>query len=189
MLSLSPEKTALIIIDLQHGIVTGERQPYSSETIIARNKAQADRFRAAGAKVVWVRVGWNATLSDYPPGNTDEVLPYVTKGSLPENWSALVDGLAQPGDWHILKHHWGAFTGTELDLQLRRHGINTLVFGGIATNFGVESSVRMGWELGYHCVVAEDLCSTFSTEMHQFSFEKIFLRIARTVQANEIELA
>ena len=53
-------------------------------------------------------------------------------------WSELADGLAAAGDIVITKRQWGAFHGTELDLQLRRRGIRGIVLGGIATNFGVE---------------------------------------------------
>ena len=53
-------------------------------------------------------------------------------------WSDLGGGLAEAGDIGITKRQWGTFYGTELDLQLRRRGIRTIVLGGIATNFGVE---------------------------------------------------
>ena len=63
-----------------------------------------------------------------------------------------------PTDLVITKRQWGAFHGTELDLQLRRRGIRCIVLGGIATNIGVESTARAALELGYELVIAEDMC-------------------------------
>ena len=55
-------------------------------------------------------------------------------GGFPEDFSELIcDGLAKPGDILVTKRQWGAFHGTELDLQLRRRGIQTtIVLGGVA---------------------------------------------------------
>jgi nicotinamidase-related amidase len=100
----------------------------------------------------------------------------------------LVDGLAQPGDILITKRHWGAFHGTELDLQLRRRGIQTIVLAGIATNFGVESTARAAWEHGYALVIAEDASSSTSAELHSFSVTHILPRLAHITKAAEIHL-
>jgi nicotinamidase-related amidase len=100
----------------------------------------------------------------------------------------LADGLAQPGDLRITKRQWGAFYGTELDLQLRRRGIKTIVLGGIATNIGVESTARQAWEHGYAMILVEDATSGMSAEMHEFAFKNIFPRISRVVKAGEIQL-
>ena len=71
----------------------------------------------------------------------------------------------------------GAFYGTHLDLQLRRRGIQTIVLGGIATNFGVASTARSAWEHGYAIVFAEDAMTSLSSEMHDFSVKEILPRI------------
>ena len=88
----------------------------------------------------------------------------------------------------IAKHHWGAFYGTELDLQLRRRGIRRIILGGISTNIGVESTARSAAEHGYELVVAEDLCSASSAEMHAFSFKHILPRLARITTSEAITL-
>ena len=82
-------------------------------------------------------------------------------------------------DITIVKRQWGAFHGTELDLQLRRRGITTIVLAGVATNFGVESTAREAWQHHYRVIVAEDSCSSLAEGMHAFSIEKILPRIAR----------
>ncbi len=189
MATFSPQETALILIDLQKGIASRpELQPHSGDEVVARSKALAEKFRAAGALVVQVNVGWSADLADMPSQEVDEPMG-LKPGALPPEWLEFVEGLKQPGDLVVTKRQWGAFHGTELDLQLRRRGIRRVVVGGIATNIGVESSVRAAWEHGYHVVVAEDLCATMSAEMHAFAFEKIFPRCARVLQSADIALS
>ena len=91
-------------------------------------------------------------------------------------------------DIRVTKHQWGAFHGTDLDDQLRRRGITTIVLGGVSTNFGVESTARQGWERGYAIVIAEDATASSTPEMHAFSIEKILPRISRVAKAADIDV-
>jgi nicotinamidase-related amidase len=111
-------------------------------------------------------------------------------GGLPSSrdWSELADGLAEASDLKVTKRQWGAFYGTDLDLQLRRRGVTTVVIGGIATNMGVESTARAAHEHGCAVVLAEDAATTFSAEMHEFAFEHIFPHLGRVAKADEVEL-
>lgn len=179
---LDPRRSALVLIDLQDGILAAPLAPLSGEDLLAAGQGLAERFRAAGAVVVLVRVGWSAGYADAPPGLTDRptVRPPEERR---EDWSRLAPGLQRPGDLVVVKRQWGAFHGTELDLQLRRRGIDTVVVGGVATNFGVESTVRAAWELGYGVIVAEDICTSFDAAMHAFPMSAVFPRIARVTSA------
>src|SRR3546814_9489432 len=58
-----------------------------------------------------------------------------------------------------------------LDLQLRRRGVRTVVIGGVATNFGVESTARSAHEHGYAPVLVEDACASLSADLHDFAFK------------------
>ncbi len=86
----------------------------------------------------------------------------------------------------MTKRQWGAFYGTDLELQLRRRGIDTIILCGISTNIGVESTARNAWELGFNLVIAEDACSAASAEQHQSSMTHIFPRIGRVRSTEEI---
>ena len=66
--------------------------------------------------------------------------------------------------------------------------MKTIVLTGIATNFGVESTLRSGWELSYDMVVVEDACTSRSAELHSFAIENIFPRIARICASDDISL-
>jgi len=185
MLKLDPKTTALVLIDLQRGVAVRQFAPYKAEDVINISKALADRFRQAGASVVLVNVGFLKDSKDRLQQPVDQ--PMVPPpGGYPENFIELVDGLAKPGDILITKRQWGAFYGTELDLQLRRRGIQTIVLAGIATNMGVESTARNAWELGYSLIIVEDATSANTVEMHNFAVKMIFPRISRVVKCADL---
>ncbi|MFP1835220.1 hydrolase [Lonsdalea quercina] len=187
MLKLTPSSTALVLIDLQEGILPFAGGPYAAQDVVSRADKLATIFRQNGAAVILVRVGWSADFGDAPRQTVDQ--PNAT-GALPENWLTFASGLnLSDSDIRIIKHQWGAFYGTDLDLQLRRRGIDTLILGGISTNIGVESTARNAWEHGYNLVIAEDLCSAGSAEQHQSSMTHIFPRIARVRNSAEIAQA
>ncbi|MCM2973419.1 hydrolase [Larsenimonas suaedae] len=185
MIQLDPTTTAVIAIDLQQGITGMSLAPRTGEDIVQATASLAERVRQAGATMTWVRVNWGPDFKDAPSNRVDLPAKRPDAGMPPE-WDTLEPGLAHDGDLHALKHHWGAFTGTDLDLQLRRRGIKTVVFTGIATNMGVESSARSAWELGYDVVILEDLCTSFSAELHEFPVDNIFPRIARVIKSDQL---
>jgi len=185
MITLHPFTTALVLIDLQQGIVSMETAPRPTTEVVRAARQLSTKFRARQAPVVWVNVDWAADHADAPPGLTDVPLVRRKGGRAPE-WAELVEGLAEAGDLRVTKRQWGAFTGTELDLQLRRRGIDTIVLGGVATHMGVESTARHAWELGYHVVVVEDACAGPSAELHQASFTHVFPRIARVASLRSL---
>lgn len=176
-LTLDPATTALVLVDLQKGIVWRDTAPHTSAAVVANGVRLADAFRAAGALVVLVRVAFAPDLRDALSPPRDEVPPPSTPAP---DWAEIVPELGpKTGDIVITKHQWGAFYGTELDLQLRRRGIRTLVLGGIATNYGVESTARDAWERNYALVLAEDTTTTFTEEAHTLALKYVFPRIAR----------
>ena len=185
MTQLDPSKTALVVIDLQKGILARELHPRPAAEVIAGTQSLAVKARAAGVKIVWVTVAWDADYGDALKTPTDEAMPRPP-GGYPSGFSELGEGLAEPGDLHIRKRQWGAFYGTDLDLQFRRRGIDTILLGGIATNYGVESTARDAWERGYAVVILEDLCATMSVEMHAFALKYVFPRLARVRASAEI---
>lgn len=187
MTLFNPQTTALVLIDLQEGILPFAGGPHSASDVVSRAATLAKAFRAASAPVILVHVGWSPDFAEALKQPVDAASP---GSALPDNWWTVPPALgATPGDIQIVKRQWGAFYGTDLELQLRRRGIDTLVLGGISTNIGVESTARNAWELGFNLVIAEDLCSAGSTEQHQSSMQWIFPRIARVRTSDEIAAA
>ncbi|NGO81696.1 isochorismatase family protein [Streptomyces sp. YC504] len=176
------DKSALVLIDLQKGIL-GLPTVRPAQEILQQGIRLAEAFRAHGKPVVLVNVGWSADGGDLPVGR-------AASGRMetppPTGFSELADGLAKDGDIRITKRHWGAFTGTELDLQLRRRGITQIVLAGISTSIGVESTARFAWELGYTLAVIEDATTDTSAESHEHSFRAILPRIAEIGSADGV---
>jgi nicotinamidase-related amidase len=177
-LTLDPNATALVLIDLQNGIVSMNVQPQPSSDVVARAKRLAQAFRSAQAPVVLVTVGSSADGKDALTPALDA--PPAPAAARPADWSAVVTELeAQPSDLRILKRQWGAFYGTDLDLQLRRRGIRTIVLAGISTNVGVESTARDAFERGYDQVFVTDAMASPSAEAHANTLKFTFPRIGR----------
>ena len=187
MITLPAQTTALILVDLQKGIVGLPLAPHSGDAVLAKGKDLAQRFRAAKAPVVLVNVAFSPDFRDILNVPVDRPAP-TPPGGFPKDWAELADGLAESSDLKVTKRQWGAFYGTELDLQLRRRGVTTVVIGGVATNIGVESTARAAHEHGYAVVLAEDATTGRSSEMHAFAFEHIFPLLGRVAATGDIAL-
>ncbi len=183
---LDPARCALVVLDLQRGIVSPPAAPRSAAEVVGRAAELARALRAAGGLVVLVRVTPSPDGQDalHPPS---DVAP--PGGPRPPDWAELAPELAGLGDLVITKRHWGAFYGTELDLQLRRRGMRTLVLCGISTTMGVESTARDAYERGYEQVFAEDAMAARSTEEHEHAVKRVFPRLGRVRSTAEIAAA
>jgi nicotinamidase-related amidase len=181
---LDPTTSALVLVDLQKGIVAMPTQPHSADDVIANAVTLAESFRSAGAPVVLVHVQTSADGADRLAPDADEVM--VTR-QMPPDFATIVPQLATgEHDIIITKKQWGAFYGTDLDLQLRRRGVRTIVLGGISTNFGVESTARDAYERAYGLVFVEDAMSSRTAEDHTFAITRIFARIGRVASTSDV---
>ena len=172
VLSLDPASTALVLVDLQRGVVSRDVGPHPADTVLENSLQLAEAFRAVGAPVVLVRV--EAREGDAPPVDAD-VQRRASRPALGD----VVDELRPLGDITVVKRGWDAFHGTDLDAQLRERSVGTVVLAGLATNMGVESTARSAFEHGYAVVVAEDATSSVDAVMHEFAVARVFPLIAR----------
>lgn len=183
-MQLNAKTTALVLIDLQKGVLARPVLPHTAAAVYERSKRFAQRFRSAGGLVVRVRVSFAADLADALRAKVDEPSNYR---ALPSGWDEFPEA-PHGADIVVTKHQWGAFYGTDLDLQLRRRGVHTIILGGIATSIGVESTARSAYEHGYELVICEDLCTDLKAETHASSFKHIFPRLARIAGSEAIAL-
>lgn len=169
--------TALIVIDLQKGIVTLPEAQAAME-VVGRARVLIDGFRGHGAPVVLVNVAGR------PAGRTERGAPAVVP---PADWTELVPELGrQAGDHLVTKRSWGAFTGTGLAEHLAERGVTQVVIAGIATSIGVESTARQAHELGFNVTLATDAMADLNPEAHANSIERIFPRLGETGSTAEI---
>lgn len=183
--SLKVDKTALVIIDLQNGIANRELAPYSGRKVVENASKLINVFSEKGAFIVLVRV---STTDGKDMVNPKTDLEANTM-KYPEGWDVLVPEIANSKNAHIVtKRQWGAFYGTDLDLQLRRRGIDTIVLGGISTNIGVDTTAREAYQNGYNQIFAEDAMTAMSKEEHEYVCKYIFPRIGKIRTSEEVEL-
>lgn len=187
-LLLDPSRTALVLIDPQKWTLGMPIAPHSAPDIVARIKPLIRALRPDGF-VVWTRAAFSGGYADMLKVAVDMELK-LPAGGLPADLLEFDERLnSDERDLVITKRQWSAFYGTELDLQLRRRRIETLIVAGVMTNFGVESSARDGWQNNYSVLIAEDACSSVDAEMHQFAVSRILPRVARVRTAAKITQA
>ena len=183
-LEIDKGKTALVVIDLQKGIAARQTLPHDAGTVIANAAKLADAFRRNGMPVFLVHVVGSETDRLKPIADQQ---PWRTGGQPPKDFADIVPELGpRETDVVITKKQWGAFYGTELDLQLRRRRLDTIVLCGISTNIGVESTARFAYEYGYQQIFASDAMAANSAEEHNGTLNFILRRIGRVRTTEQI---
>src|SRR5258708_610210 len=155
-IKLDPETSALILIDLQHGIVALETSPHSTSSVVEKAACLAATFKKHSPPVIYVRVDLANMLqvpADRSHGDPKNPPPAIASELVPASG-------VQPGDLVVTKRHWSAFSGTDLEESLKRAGVKTLGLGGVTTNYGVESTALAPAGLGFGIVFVEDATTT-----------------------------
>jgi nicotinamidase-related amidase len=169
--------TALIVVDLQKGIVNMPTiHPIAG--VIERSRALLDAFRQHGLPVVLVNVAGGA------PGRTEQPRRLAT---FPEGFTDLIPELnRQPNDIVVTKQTWGAFPSTDLENQLKARGVTQVVVVGVATGTGVEATARQAYEHGFNVTLAIDAMTDTRPEAHAYSLAHVFPRLGETGATQEI---
>ena len=136
--------TALLIIDVQAGLCTGDYEVFESARVIRNVNRLSEHARSRGLPVVVIQHEEDeGTLALHSPG-----------------WQ-LADGLvATPQDIFIRKTASDSFHKTGLQAQLQSRGVTELIVCGMQSDFCVDSTVRRALALGYPLVLASDAHST-----------------------------
>ncbi|HEX7936307.1 MAG TPA: isochorismatase family protein [Paraburkholderia sp.] len=170
-------KTALVVIDLQQGIVAMPAA-HSTAEVVQRAATLADAFRRHGLPVVLVNVTGGA------PGRAEQQRP---ASGFPAGFADLVPELKQqPSDHRVTKRTWGAFTNTDLEAYLREQGVTQIVLAGVSTSIGVESTARFAHELGLNIAFAVDAMTDMHQDAHTHSLTRIFPRLGETGTTQEV---
>lgn len=163
--------TALIVVDLQRGIV-GLPCAHPMDGIVGRSCALAAAFRQHHLPVVLVNVAGGA------PGRTERPRP---GGPFPDGWTDLIPELdRQPDDITVTKRTWGTFASTNIENQLRQRGVTQIVIAGVATGTGVESTARQAYEAGFNVTLATDAMTDPRPEAHDYSIANVFPRLGES---------
>ena len=169
--------SALIVIDLQAGTLGGPTA-HPADEITARAAELLAAFRRRGLPVVLANVdGTPAGRTEHGDGARE----------FPAAFSALVPGLDQQStDLTVTRATWSAFAGTELQALLTERGITQVVLAGIATSFGVESTARDAYDLGYSVAIAVDAITDRSADAHATSVAGVLPALGQLGSTAEI---
>jgi nicotinamidase-related amidase len=182
-LVIDPKTTALILIDLQRAIVSRQTAPHTAFEVVKKSALLAKALRDKGATIVYVHVDL-ANILRLP---VDKSMRDPNAPPPPPEASELVPEAGfREGDLLITKRQWGAFFGTDLEQQLHQRGIKTVILGGIATNYGVESTGRAAAGLGFELILVEDAMASMSADAHRFACETIFPLIGRVRNTEQV---
>jgi nicotinamidase-related amidase len=168
-------KTALVLIDLQRGIVARDLAPRSGAQVVGHAATLVTAFRAANVPVVFVRVIFGTGGQDMLRPIVDAPVPMPA--FTPDLAEFAADLQVNASDVIVTKRNWGAFHGTDLDLQLRRRDVTRIALCGISTNIGVESTARDAFERNYKLLFVEDAMTAMSAQEHDHSCRLIFPRM------------
>ena len=173
-----PKRTAVVLIEYQNDFTSeggvlhdAVRDVMESTGMLDNTRRLVEAARSAGATIVHAPITFAAgygELSDHPYGILKGVVDSTAfvKGE----WGAeIVDALEpQQGDVVVEgKRGLDTFATTNLDFILRARGIETIALGGFLTNCCVESTMRSGYEKGFHVITLSDCVAATSPEEHE----------------------
>jgi nicotinamidase-related amidase len=170
-------KAALVVIDLQKGIV-GMPTAHPMAGVIRNAVALAEASRQHKLPVVLVNV------DGAPPGRAERSF---SLSQMPAGWTELIPELnRQPTDHLVTKQTRGAFTNTGLEQHLRQLDVTQVVVVGVATSSGVESTARQAHELGFNVALVTDAMTDSDADAHHNSVVRIFPKMSETGTTQQV---
>jgi nicotinamidase-related amidase len=173
---MDPTRSALLVMDIQPEIV-GRFD--AADGLLDRLAHAAAAARAAGVRVIYVKVGFREGYPEISPSNAAFSRVSEFGGFIEGTSSSVHPAVApQPGDVVVTKRRVSAFAGSDLDVVLRAGGVDALVLTGIATSGVVLSTLRQAADLDFSLTVLADGCLDADDEVHRVLCEKVFPRQA-----------
>lgn len=173
---IDPARSALLVVDMQNYFVAegAPGEVPAARAIVGTINGLARSLRALGVLVVWVRTDTSRALRDWGRHHRAVLSAQRAQRRLaalhPQAPDAALYPLmqTQAEDLHVSKTHYSAFIAgsSDLDAQLRRRGIDTVLVAGTATNVCCESSARDASMLNHRVIMVSDANATWTDEEH-----------------------
>lgn len=191
---LDPNRTVCVLNDMVNAGLRRRNDPEHNKKIadselIPHVVKLVSGLRERGVPIFWIRVERRADRRDIIDNLTDVKsgwhLPSpIVAGSY--EGTNVEELPVQPEDQVVMKPRFDPFVGTDLDIQLRARGADTVLLGGYSTNIGVESCARTAHDLGYNVVLLSDCCYNVRSDMHDFAIAHVLPRFARVMTSEEM---
>lgn len=186
MTSLNLSKTAYLAIDLQDGILNnGVLAPYAPDAVLLAANQLAEAFKNTEALITLVNVDATSFHYLHPARYTREQPIKVPDSYMQLSMAIATDDTAS-NVVTVTKHNPGAFFGTDLDLQLRRRGIDTIILSGLTTSNGVYATALDAFQHGYHLYIVEDATSDRDPDLHHLFFDKLYPKLGTVVTLAQV---
>ena len=192
-MNIVKDKTALLIIDMQKAFVepgAAHCIAGAKATVPAVSKA-AGMARSAGIPVFWIKRRYRKNGSDVEFTRYDSWLKggrTMAPGSTGRNSEELAEGLEMmEDDYEIIKPRWSGFFQTELDMVLRRLGINTIILAGTTTPNCIRTTCYDGIALDYRTIILKDCCSSQTAEIQEANLKDMEAIGAELMETLEIQ--
>ena len=196
-----PAHCALLLVDLQNDFCAdgGAMHREGRDLSLVRDMMpRLERFvtqaRAAGVKCVWIKNVYNTKHNWYLSEVWLEQAQRRRNGAYvkypvcePTEWNGDFYSIRpQPEDPVVIKHRYGAFESSDLDLVLRSNGIRTVIMAGVATNVCVETTARQAFLRDYYVVFTNDGTATFTRAEHEAALKNIDMFFGHVVSCDEV---
>lgn len=181
--AFDPERTAVLIMDYQTGILAGLGA--EAEPLVQRAARVLEAARSGGVPIFFVKVCFRPGHPEIGENN----LMFATTKQTGRFASGTPDAEIHPavaphaGEVIVMKRRVSAFAGSDLELILRARKIDTLVLFGVATGGVVLSTVRQAADADYRLHVVADCCADRDPEVHRVLLEKVLPRQAEVANA------
>ncbi|MGK4585099.1 cysteine hydrolase [Kitasatospora sp. HPMI-4] len=174
-LTLTPSRTALLLMDLQVGIMA--LLPGDHTAVVRRAQQAHQAAAAAGVQVVFVRVAFTEAEFKEISKNNKTFAPAAEHHLFAEGSPEVAfcpDVRPGPKDHIFTKTRTDAFSTTRLDAFLRERGIDTLVLAGLTTSGVVLSTLRDAADRDYRLFVLSDVCADPDADVHDTLINSVF---------------
>ncbi|WP_018662819.1 cysteine hydrolase family protein [Heyndrickxia acidiproducens] len=167
------EKAALLIMDMQNGIVS--RFAETNEVLFQSRKALASA-REHGIPVIFVRVGFSNGYHEINSRNKKFAQVAEIGGMTTSDEATQIHASVKPEENEpvVTKYRLSAFAGSNLEVILRAKEIDTLILSGISTSGVVLSTLREAADKDFSLTVLKDACHDSDPEVHRILTEKLF---------------
>jgi nicotinamidase-related amidase len=178
------QKTALLVMDMQMGILSRYPDAGKLADIVAKGIAHA---RKNNIPVIYVVVGFRKGMPEISENNKgfSTIKGMMVDADMNEWMKALPAIAPQENEITVVKRRISAFTGSDLQVVLSGMNINHIVLTGVATSGVVLSTTREAADKDYRITILSDCCADADEEVHRVLIAKVFPRQADVMTLDE----
>ena len=194
--NMDKKKTAILVIDCARDIVyesgafvaMGFAEQAKKHNVLGNIARLLDAGRKGNMVVIYVSVEFRTDYKDnLPISRLFKAVEELNGLKIGAHGTEIADELKpRPSDYMVIKKRVNAFYNTNLEVILRRNGVDTLILTGVATNYAIESTARYAHDAGYHVYIPRDCCCSRNEQMHNFTLDNVLPLLVNITTSPEL---